>query len=103
MIIRLENSIYAAKLQLHITEKQYNKAGKFFLQKHFDLTEFVPKAIFHTMNIRPKEIHEQNTIQPGHGYDFTSATSGQKISELEKEYNYESQNRGYLYCLRPLR
>ena len=92
MIIRLENSIYAAKLQRHITKKQYNRAINFFLQKHFDLTEFVLKAIFHTVNIRPKEMHEQNMIQPGHRYYFTSATSGQKISELEKEYNYENQN-----------
>jgi hypothetical protein len=76
MNIRLENSIYAAKMQPNITKKQYNRADKFFLQKHFDLTEFVTKAIFHTMSIRPKEIHKQNIIQPGHEYYYTSATGG---------------------------
>ena len=76
MIIRLENPIYAAKLQPNITKNQYNKASKFFLQKHFDLTEFVPKAIFHTMDIRPIEMNEHNIIQPGPGYYFTPATGG---------------------------
>jgi hypothetical protein len=42
-----------------MTKRQYNNACKIFLQKHFDLTEFVPKAIFHTMNMWPKQMHEK--------------------------------------------
>jgi len=76
MIIRLENSIYAAKSKQHITKKQYNEASKFFLQKHFELTDFVPKAIFHTKDIRPKETYKEKIMQPGSGYYFTSAIGG---------------------------
>jgi len=43
-----EKTIYAANLQQHITKNQYNETSKFFLQKHFDLTDFVIKAIVHT-------------------------------------------------------
>jgi hypothetical protein len=60
-----------------MTKKQYNNTYKIFLQKHFDLTEFVPKAIFHTMNMRSKQMHEQSKIQPYPGYYFMSVIDGQ--------------------------
>jgi len=103
MNIRLENPIYAEKLRRQITKKQYNRAGKFFLQKHFDLTEFALKAIFHTMDIRLKEIQsrEKNDYTPD--ISVRPLEVSKKSQNLRKEYHYESQNRGYLYRLRPLR
>ena len=47
-----EKPIYAANLERHFTKNQYSETTKFFLQKHFDLTDFIIKAIVQTKMVK---------------------------------------------------
>ncbi len=56
-----EKSVYAANLERQFTRNEYIETINFFPQKHFDLTDFITKAIVHTKLVTAERDIKQKT------------------------------------------